>query len=122
MKTRILLLAAIIAGAVNAAPLPEREVARIADAIYRAEGGSKARVPYGVLSVRVANAAEARRVCMNTIRNNHSRWESAGKPGDFIKYLGAKYCPPSADPTGHKNWVRNVGQLIAGSNNKTKGK
>ena len=121
MKTRILLLAAIIAGAVNAAPLPEREVARIADAIYRAEGGSKARVPYGVLSVRVANAAEARRVCMNTIRNNHSRWESAGKPGDFIKYLGAKYCPPSVDPTGHKNWVRNV-QLIAGSNNKTKGK
>lgn len=122
MKAWLLLAAITAAGITRAAPLPEHEVARIADAIYRAEGGSKARVPYGVLSVRVANAAEARMVCMNTIRNNHKRWESAGKPGDFIKYLGAKYCPPSVDPTGHKNWVNNVSKIIAGSNNKTKGK
>jgi len=33
---------------------------KIADAIYRAEGGAQARVPYGILAVSVRNAAEAR--------------------------------------------------------------
>jgi hypothetical protein len=81
---------------------------RIADAIYRVEGGAKAKAPYGILSVKVANAAEARKVCLNTIRNNHTRWIRAGKPGKFLDFLADRYCPKSADPVGNRNWKKNV--------------
>lgn len=83
-------------------------VERMADAIFRSEGGDKARVPYGVLSVKVKDKADARRICINTIRNNITRWEKAGKPGDYIDFLANRYCPPSADPVGNRNWKRNV--------------
>ena len=85
----------------------------IADAIYRAEGGAKARVPYGILSVRVHNEADARRVCLNTIRNNRKRWEKAGKPGEYLDFLADRYCPPSADPLGNKRWKANVRGILA---------
>ena len=84
---------------------------KLADAIYRAEGGPKARVPYGILSVKVSNEAEARRVCLNTIRNNHTRWLKAGKPGSYISFLAQRYCPKSADPVGHRNWLANVSRI-----------
>lgn len=81
---------------------------RIVDAIYWAEGGPKAKAPYGILSIPVRDAAHARRICSNTVQNNWRRWQDAGRPGEFIKFLGLRYCPPSADPVGHENWVRNV--------------
>ena len=106
----LLCLAALLAfGPVSStAPLPAHEVERIVNAIYHAEGGPKARVPYGILSVKVRSQAEARRVCANTVRNNWARWEAAGRPGPFLDFLAARYCPPSADPAGHRNWKRNV--------------
>ena len=85
---------------------------RIADAIWRVEGGAKARVPYGILSVPVRDAAEARRVCLNTIRNNHKRWIKAGRPGDYLDFLADRYCPPSVDPVGNRNWKRNIRQIL----------
>lgn len=81
---------------------------RIADAIYKVEGGSKAKAPYGILSVRVNDTTEARKVCLNTIRNNHRRWQAAGKPGKFLDFLADRYCPKSADPVGNRNWKKNV--------------
>lgn len=85
-------------------PNPER----LADAIYRAEGGIKARSPYGVLSIKVRDAAHARRITINSINNNWARWEKAGKPGTFINFMADRWCPPSADPQGNRNWKRNV--------------
>jgi hypothetical protein len=81
---------------------------KIADAIYRAEGGTQARVPYGILTVKVGNTAQARHACLTTIRNNWQRWHQAGRPGDFIDFLGDHYCPPSVDPVGNANWKHNV--------------
>jgi hypothetical protein len=49
--TKYLVLFALVA--TNALAL---DANRIADAIYRVEGGSKAKAPYGILSVKVANA------------------------------------------------------------------
>lgn len=46
--------------------------------------------------------------CAATIVKNRQRWLRAGRPCDFIQFLGCRYCPPSVDPEGHKNWVRNV--------------
>lgn len=103
MKT-ILLLTALSAQASLPLPVANRYV----QAIYVAEGRSTAKVPYGILSVRVKNAAEARAVCFRTIQNTHNRWLDAGRPGDFIAFLGSRYCPPSVDLVGHRNWVRNV--------------
>lgn len=85
---------------------------RIADAIWRVEGGHRARVPYGILSVKVKDAAEARRVCLNTIRNNHRRWIAAGRPGDYLDFLADRYCPPSVDPAGNRNWKHNIKSLL----------
>lgn len=84
----------------------------MADIIKRVENSSRFR--YGIIlpSRRQLSEAEARRICINTIRNNHARWVKAGKPGDWIVYLGRQYCPPSVDPVGHRRWVRNVKRLL----------
>lgn len=85
---------------------------RVVNAIYRVEGGEKARSPYGVLSVKVKSPADARRVCENTVRNNWTRWEKAGRPGHFLDFLADRYCPPSADPKGNRNWKKNIHLLV----------
>ncbi len=43
-----------------------------------------------------------------TIVKTRQRWLRAGRPFDFITFLGLRYCPPRADPIGFKDWVRNV--------------
>ena len=102
-----------LGGVLPALAIEPQDAERIADAIYRAEGGPAAKVPYGILSVPVRNEQEARKVCLNTIRNNWQRWTDAGRPGDFIDFLGNRYCPPSADPVGNRNWRRNVKSFLA---------
>ena len=83
---------------------------KIADAIYMAEGGKKARVPYGILSVKVKDEADARRICLNTIKNNRKRYKEYGyKTHDnYLDFLADRYCPPSVDPIGNRNWKKNV--------------
>jgi len=83
----------------------------ITDAIYIAEGGSKAKVPYGILSIKTNNP---RQICLNTVRNHRKRHSDHKCGLDFITCLGNRYCPPSADPRGNKNWIRNVTRLIEG--------
>jgi len=87
--------------------------AQIADAIYLAEGGAKAKVPYGILSVKVKDEAEARQVCLNTIRNNHKRYADYGHKqyATYLEFLASRYCPIGAgnDPKGlNQNWLKNV--------------
>ena len=108
MNTIPALLAIFLLCSCRSGPIPEEFAGRLADAIYHAEGGAKARVPYGILSVKVRDAAHARRVCLTTVRNNWLRWETAGKTGAFVDFLADRYCPPSADPAGNRNWKRNV--------------
>ena len=81
------------------------DVSRLADAIYKAEGGAKTRFPYGVKSVQTH---DPRGVCIRTIRRALKDWP--GK-GDFILFLGKRYCPVESDPVGHRNWVRNVRKI-----------
>ncbi len=42
-----------------------------------------------------------------TVVKNHKRWTDARQPGDFIAFLGNRYCPPDADPM-NKHWQPNV--------------
>lgn len=81
----------------------------IADAIYHAEGGAKTNHPYGILAHY--KHTTPRQACINTIK--HARRDFVG--GDFITFLGNRYCPIGAsnDPTGlNKNWVKNVKRLL----------
>ena len=96
-----------------ASEIPTALAERIVDAIYVAEGGARAKVPYGILSVPVKDATEARRVCLNTVRNNWRRWGAAGRPGEYLTFLARRYCPPSVDPVGHRNWLTNVRRQLA---------
>ena len=85
------------------------DVDRLANAIYKAEGGAKTRHPYGILAKY--KHTTPRQACINTIRSKHKAWVKAGSKGEFIAYLGSKYAPIGAsnDPNGlNKHWVRNV--------------
>lgn len=99
----------LISTSLNACPYAER----MADAIYKAEGGSKARSPYGVLSIPVRDELHARQITLNSIRNNWKRWEKAGKPGNFVDFMANRWCPPSADPIGNRNWKKNVKYFLS---------
>lgn len=104
MKRAILLLL------LSATPLcaATLDVNRVADAIYRAEGGARAKEPYGILAVHVHNAAEARRVCIRTIRHAWRDYQLSPQKQTFIYFLADRYCPPSVDPIGNRNWKHNV--------------
>jgi hypothetical protein len=98
--------------------LSDRFVNKMADAIYVAEGGSKARKPYGVLSVSLKGKTdeeikkEARRITINSIKNNWNRWQKTNKQQDFIHFMADRWCPPSADKQGNINWKVNVPKIL----------
>lgn len=85
---------------------------RVVDSIYKVEGGSHTRHPFGVLSVKCKGYDECRAVCYRTVRNNYRRWKNAGNPGSFLKYLQSRYAPTKGatnDPR-HMNsvWLKNM--------------
>jgi hypothetical protein len=88
---------------------------QIANAIFQAEGGYKAKYLYGIVSIKYKDEADARRICLNTIRNNRIRFKNQDKYDDYIEFLGSRYCPINAenDPKGlNKNWVGNVKKIL----------
>lgn len=90
-------------------PMDDAQANRIADAIYKVEGGSKTKHPYGILSVKTSNP---RQVCINTVKNNYIRWQKEGSHGQYLDYLADVYCPKSADQIGNKNWKKNIYKLL----------
>ena len=117
------LVVALILGIASCDPLPafgatashEIEAERVAEAIYRAEGGARAKVAYGVLSVKGRNDQEARQVCLNSIRNSRKRWERAGHPGDWLAYFQKRWAPINAGNDSrnlNQNWLRNVRAIL----------
>ena len=82
---------------------------QIANAIYKAENST--RYPYGIKSINTfGNKDYARKICLNTIRNNRVRFAKQNKYKDFIEFLGSRYCPLTIKSEYHlnKNWVKNV--------------
>jgi 8-oxo-dGTP pyrophosphatase MutT (NUDIX family) len=89
--------------------LPEQYIEKLADAIYRLEGGDKTKYPYGIKSIDTkGDVNRARRIAMNTIRNNYKRWITAGKPGKYLDFLADRFCPIQADKQGNINWKKNI--------------
>src|SRR3990167_2495966 len=84
------------------------DVERLSLAIYQAEGGLKAKVPFGILSVPCSGYADCKAVCERTIRHRLNDWNGEG---DFIGFLGKTYAPLNAgnDPKNlNNNWIHNV--------------
>lgn len=82
---------------------------QIATAIFYAEGGYKAQYLYGIRSVKYTNINDARKICLNTIRNNRKRYIQYGykKYNTYLEFLASRYCPISAHKL-NKFWIRNV--------------
>lgn len=93
----------------------------IVNAIYQAEGGAKAKFPYGIRSVSCNDKQSCRNVCKNTVRNNRKRYAvlEKGKFANFIQFLGSRYCPTigrtlsKAERKLNGNWTRNVEFYLA---------
>lgn len=79
-------------------------VEKLADAIYKAEGGSKTSHPYGIL--KHYKTTTPRQACINTIKHAMRDYKS----GDFISFLGSRYCPVgcSNDVGTNQYWIKNV--------------
>lgn len=76
--------------------LPPSE--KVADAIYRLEGGARTRYPYGIRSMETyRNEKLARHICIRSIENSQIRWIHAGRPGDWLDFFAARYCPADKD-------------------------
>lgn len=86
---------------------------QFADAIYKAEGGTKTKHPYGILSVKTNNP---RQVCINTVKANWLRFQKQTNYTDFVEFLGSRYAPTknaTNDPNSlNKNWVKNVKHFL----------
>ena len=96
---------------VNVRPEMRETLAPIVAAIRYAENGSKGR-EYGILHKRVKPTYRSQAGwCAASVQKNWDRWVAAGSKGEFIVFLGNRYCPVGADndPKGlNKHWIRNV--------------
>ena len=81
------------------------DINKLADAIYKAEGGAKTRHPYGIL--KHYKTTMPRQACINTIKHALRDWNGRG---DFISFLGSRYCPVgcSNDNGTNRYWISNV--------------
>jgi hypothetical protein len=92
--------------------LTEKKINTFADTVYRIEGGKKAKKPYGILTIPVKDEQSARKVCINTIKNNYKRWNAAGRTNCFIDFFANRWCPSSSDYVGNKNWKVNAHKIL----------
>ena len=106
---------------VNIRPELRSELAPIVAAIRFAENGAAGR-EYGILGAGVKRDMKRKGDTYRpqagwsaaTVQKNYDRWVKAGKPGEFIAFLGKRYCPVGADndPNGlNKHWINNVTRL-----------
>jgi len=89
----------------------------LATAIYYAEGGAKTKFPYGIKSIDTkGNKEYARKICINTIRNNIKRFNNQNKYTDYIEFLGSRFCPTTipSEYALNRHWVGNVRKIYAG--------
>jgi hypothetical protein len=86
---------------------------KIADCIYKIEGGANTKYPYGIKSIQTnGNVTKARQICVQTIKNQYIRWQTWGKTNSFVNSLADRYCPPKADRVGNLNWKKNLNLML----------
>ena len=98
--------------------LPPVVLDSIVSAIYKTEGSSKTKFPYGIFRSRKPSRNKV--ICEETVQHNwrvYSQAHPAVCDGstalnanlrEFIPFLADVYCPIAADPIGNANWIRNM--------------
>jgi len=91
----------------------EPDYERLADAIYKAEGGARTRHPYGILAKY--KHTTPRQACINTLRHKYRDWVAAGAKGDYLVYLASKYAPVNCpnDNGTNRFWLSNVRHFLS---------
>jgi len=85
---------------------------RLADTIYKAEGGNKTRFAYGVERITASGkrypypSAISRSKCLESINRAYNGWRRSGCKGDFVDFLGKTY---AQDPL----WSKKVKRLYS---------
>src|SRR3990167_248340 len=110
----VMLCALLVAAVCGAQPVYTLD--QWADAIYKAECGTGPKPTctylYGIRSVKYKDEAEARRICINTVRKTLFKYRSTRcKPGQSdIDCLSNRYCPIGSDTDNGtcKYWKKNV--------------
>lgn len=87
-------------------------------AVWRSEGGDRARQPFGVLSQPVRSRIHARSVVVESIQASWLRFNRAGCPGGctpdaFVTFFAKRWVPYSSDPKGHVRWIANAKRILA---------
>lgn len=84
----------------------------LADAIYHAEGGTGASVPYGIFydGCTWDDPDLCRKICLNTIRNNTGRFTAQYEYKDYLDFLASRYCPVGSETDNGtcRFWKKNV--------------
>lgn len=90
---------------------------RLSNAIYHAEGGVKARKPFGLISYKLSSKKDYQVACITKLNAYLNEWEYFKSPGDFVVYLGNYWAPTvnvsSATRKLNNNWVKNVKWYLA---------
>jgi len=83
---------------------------KLVDAVYLAEGGDEASVPYGLIysSWCMKEKGWCRYYAKEILQIHVARCgDDSGNINGVIRCVGNYYCPPSAHALNH-NWVKNV--------------
>jgi hypothetical protein len=75
-------------------------------AINKAEGNPEGR-EFGIMNPAANTLDKQAGWAAASIVKSRARWVKAGKPEDFITFMGRRYCPP-LDHELNINWVPNV--------------
>lgn len=68
--------------------------------------------PFGIESIKLKGKTRlerwyyARKICINSVNNSWGRWNKAGKPEDFLKFVNYRYCPSD------KNWHSKLKKIL----------
>lgn len=106
--------ASLVGIALSVAPAYAFTDQELTAAIFHAEGGKLASIPYGVRfkGCDWGNPAFCRRVCLNTIQSKRLQFKrlqlsKKATNSSFLDYLASKYAPLSDSPL-NRNWLKNV--------------
>ena len=115
MKKLSLLIIGLLLSAGQGYTQPDWSDTEIVDAVYIIEGGARADFLYGIRSVRYRDSADARNICLRTIRNNRRRYADYGhrQYPDFLAFLASRYCPTTgklsqAEKKLNGHWLPNL--------------
>lgn len=115
MKIALIISLLLSATCLAADKLDEKIVDKVVGSIGKIENSKS--YPFGIKSIKIKGntqaerEAYARKICRNTVVNNHARWIKSGQTNKFFEFLGARFCPlTDKEDTRKLNqyWISNL--------------